>query len=221
MNSLYKTTCSIFVLLAVATTGFAYGAQSLAQTSVEGGAAESPAVSSSSALPESTIGLTKEAAALSPENIPPEIRILRNIEKEIKKNKGKEVYERSSVPSLVFTPNQYALLREARIGFNTRAPTAQELASLGDPNDPNYRAPIALRDIKLGGIAFQSPDDWTIWLNGHRVTPDALPSEAIDLHVYKDFIELKWFDAYSNQIYPVRLRPGQKFNLDTRIFLPG
>jgi hypothetical protein len=151
----------------------------------------------------------------------PELKILKSIEQEIKKKKGNDIYERSSVPSLVFTPSQYALLREARIGFNTRAPTLQELAKAGDPNDPNYRAPVALRDVRLGGIAYNTPDDWTIWLNSNRVTPDALPAEAIDLRVYKDFIELKWFDATTNQVFPIRLRMNQRFNLDNRIFLPG
>lgn len=160
--------------------------------------------------------------AVSDKNeLPLELRLLDSIEKEIKKKKGNEIYERSSIPSLVFTPSQYALLREARIGFNTRAPTLQELAKAGDPNDPNYRPPASIRDIKLGGISFNTPDDWTIWLNSSRVTPDALPAEAIDLRVYKDFIELKWFDALTNQIYPVRLRTNQKFNIDSRIFLPG
>lgn len=163
-----------------------------------------------------------ETGSVSDKNeLPLELRLMNSIEKEIKKKKGKEIYERSSIPSLVFTPSQYALLREARIGFNTRAPTLQELAKAGDPNDPNYRPPASIRDIKLGGISFNTPDDWTIWLNSSRVTPDALPAEAIDLRVYKDFIELKWFDVLTNQIYPVRLRTNQKFNIDSRIFLPG
>jgi len=161
------------------------------------------------------------SSEIKEKEIAPEIRILKNIEKEIKKKKGSEIYERSSIPSLVFTPSQYALLREARIGFNTRIPTLQELAKAGDPNDPNYRPPVLLRDIKLGGIAYNTPDDWTIWLNNSRVTPDALPSEAIDLRVFKDFIEIKWFDNVTNQIFPIRLRINQKFNLDARIFLPG
>lgn len=154
-------------------------------------------------------------------SLPPELKILKSIEAEIKKKKGSEIYERSSVPSLVFTPSQYALLREARIGFNTRAPTLQELGKYADPNDPNYRPPAAVRDVKLGGIAFNTPDDWTIWLNGSRVTPDAIPAEALDLRVYKEFIEIKWFDAVTNQVYPIRLRTNQRFNIDTRIFLPG
>lgn len=165
--------------------------------------------------------LTEGTAPQDEKKIPLELQILNSIEKEIKKKKGKEIFERSSIPSLVFTPSQYALLREARIGFNTRAPTLQELAKAGDPNDPNYRPPASIRDIKLGGISFYTPDDWTIWLNNNRVTPDALPAEAIDLRVYKDFIELKWFDVLTNQIYPVRLRTNQKFNIDSRIFLPG
>ncbi len=185
-------------------------------------AADDVAAAAATTAPvESNLGVSKEVAQMSPENLPPEVRILKNIEKEMKKKKGKDVYERSSVPSLIFTPSQYALLREARVGFNTRIPTLQELQNTPNPNDPNYRAPAMVRDISLGGIAFTSPDDWTIWLNKTRITPDALPSEAIDLRVYKDFIELKWFDAQSNQVYPIRLRPNQKFNLDTRIFLPS
>jgi hypothetical protein len=187
---------------------------------------EGPLGSASAQSVSTTQGVAanKEASpeeVVSDKEIPIELQILNSIEQEIKKKKGKDIYERSSVPSLVFTPSQYALLREARIGFNTRAPSLQELAKIGDPNDPNYRPPTSIRDIKLGGISFNTPDDWTIWLNNSRVTPGAMPSEAIDLRVYKDFIELKWFDVLTNQIYPVRLRTNQKFNIDSRIFLPG
>ncbi len=165
------------------------------------------------------LGANATVAGVSEADLPPEVKILKNIEKEIKKKKGKDVYQRSTIPSLIFTPSQYALLQSARAGFNTRPPSKAELRA--DPNDPNYRPLTNLRDISLGGIAFSNPDDWTIWLNNMRVTPDNLPSEAIDLRVYKDFIEIKWFDAKTNQVYPIRLRPNQKFNLDTRIFLPG
>lgn len=215
MMSAFKSIACFVAVFMVVSGAVGY---SFAQPALQGGAGT---VSAPDEVAGSTLGMTKEAASLDPSKLPPEVRILKNIEREIKKNKGKDVYERSSVPSLVFTPSQYSLLREARVGFNTRAPSLQELAKSGDPNDPNYRPPVALRDIKLGGIAFQTPDDWTIWLNGSRVTPDAMPSEAMDLRVYKDFIEVKWFDAQTNQVFPIRLRPNQKFNLDTRIFLPG
>lgn len=171
---------------------------------------------------EVSLGMTPAAATIKEENLPPEIKILRKIEADLKKrDKKKEIFVRSSIPSLVFTPQQYALLREARIGFNTRIPTLQELKDPGDPNDPNFRRGIIIRDIKLAGIAYISPDDWTIWLNNMRLTPDALPSEIVDLKVFKDFIELRWYDIKTDQIFPIRLRANQTFNLDTRIFLPG
>lgn len=119
------------------------------------------------------------------------------------------------MPTLFFTMWQHALLQEAKIGLLTRAPTQSEL----DSDNPNNVKGI--REISLGGIVFDTSKKWTIWLNGQRVTPDALPKEIIDLKVKEDFIELKWFDSFSNQIYPIRLGAHQRFNLDTRIFLPG
>lgn len=171
--------------------------------------------------PAQILGVSGAAATMAEKDLPPEVKILREIEKEIREKASQKFYERSGTPSLVFTPSQYALLREARVGFNTRAPSMSELKTDADPNDPNYKLSAMLRNVTLGGIAFETPDNWTIWLNNARVTPDAIPAEAVDLRVYKDFIELKWFDAYTNQVYPVRLRPNQKFNLDSRIFLPG
>ncbi len=168
-----------------------------------------------------SLGTTAESLNAEEEDLAPEVQILRKIEKELEERKKHERYTRSSIPSLVFTAQQYALLREARVGFNTRSPTLQELRDPGDPNDPNYRRTSLLREVVLGGIAYSSPDDWTIWLNNARVTPDAIPADAVDLKVYKDFIELRWHDVKTDQIYPIRLRPNQKFNLDVHMFLPG
>lgn len=168
-----------------------------------------------------TFGTTGTVAGLADADLPPEVKILQSIEKEIKEKYKKQLYTRSQVPSLFFTPSQYALLREARIGFNTRVPTLQELRDPADPNDPNYRPPPSLREVSLGGILYNSKDDWTVYLNNTRIKPDALPAQVVDIKVYKDYIELKWFDPLTNQIYPVRLRPNQRFNLDARIFLPA
>jgi len=126
--------------------------------------------------------------------------------------------EPRELKTLLFTPWQYALLQEAKIGFLARPPTAGELASNGGDGSPRE---MGIRELSLGGIVFFHGEKWTIWLNGQRVEPDALPEEIIDLKVRKEYIDLKWFDAYTNVIYPVRLRPHQRFNLDSRIFLPG
>lgn len=169
------------------------------------------------------LGITPEAASAAPAEVPGEVLILRGIEKELKEKLKKDVFRPSNIPSLVFTPSQHAMLSEARLGFNTRIPTPAELQP-GDapsPEDPNYRAPPSVRQLSLGGIVFNTPDEWTIYLNNKRITPEAMPAEAVDLRVYKDFIELRWFDVQTNQIFPVRLRPNQTFNLDGRVFLPG
>jgi hypothetical protein len=169
----------------------------------------------------SSLGESASVAALPDDQVPAEVKILRRIEKELKEKYKKEIFTVSNIPSLVFPPGQHALLSEARVGFNTRAPTQEEMGEVPTPDDPNYRPPPSVRVLSLGGIVFNTPDEWTIYLNQKRVTPDALPKEAVDLRVYKDFIELRWFDVQTNQIFPIRLRPNQKFNLDGRIFLPG
>lgn len=133
----------------------------------------------------------------------------------------------SEIPSLVFTFWEYNAIEDARRSRGlTRAPTDAELTrelnnGVNQLDNAIPKPPPEERDITLGGIVYRSGSDWTIWLNGKRVTPKALPEEVLDLSVYKTYIELKWFDAYSNRILPIRLRTHQRFNIDQRIFLPG
>ncbi len=148
-----------------------------------------------------------------------EMEMLSQVEKNLREKLMNDTFSPPAMNSLLFPPWQYTLLREARIGFNTRKPTEGELAS-GDSEMTNSLM-AGVREISLGGILFISEKDWTIWLNKQRVTPDALPPEATDIRVHKEYVELKWFDNQTNAVYPVRLRPNQRFNLDARMFLPG
>lgn len=119
------------------------------------------------------------------------------------------------IPSLFFTLWQYQSIQDAKNSKGyVRAPTDSEL------NDQTPPEP-GLREISLGGIAYRANDDWTVWMNGQRVTPQAIPKEVLDLKVYKNFIEVKWLDEYTNRIFPLRLRPHQRFHLDQRLFLTG
>lgn len=120
-----------------------------------------------------------------------------------------------SLETLFFTAWQHALLKEAKEGFVTAPAESGAVAGQSAGRDPG------IREISLGGIAYSSPERWTVWLNGMRVTPDALPAQIMDIKVGRAYIDLKWFDGYSNKIYPIRLRPQERFNLDSRIFLPG
>lgn len=124
------------------------------------------------------------------------------------------------IPSLFFTYWQYKAILEAQQSRGVvRAPTKAELEALdrGDDFEPD----AGIRNITLGGIVYKSNDDWVIWLNGQRVTPNAVPKEILDLRVFKNYIEVKWLDDFTNNIFPLRLRAHQRFNLDARIFLPG
>ena len=131
----------------------------------------------------------------------------------------------NDIPSLLFTFWEHTALQDARRARGVaRAPTKAEVSrEMNRKSDGVLMAkpPPEEREIKLGGIVYISENDWTLWLNGKRVTPDAIPEEIIELRVYNEFIEVKWFDVYTNQIFPIRLRPHQRFNIDMRIFLPG
>lgn len=128
-----------------------------------------------------------------------------------------DIEDPAEIPTLFFTLWQYSLLKEARKGgFTNRAPAPYETEQKSDEDRVK-----GIREISLSGILYHSLDTWTVWLNGERVTPDAIPKEIMDIQVKSDHIDLKWYDAFTNQIFPIRLRTHQRFNLDSRIFLPG
>lgn len=121
---------------------------------------------------------------------------------------------------LLFLKDEYVLLQDAKAKFVTRPPTASEINQTNNnlreqPVDPG------IRELSLAGIVYRGKKDWTIWFNEQRITPNAIPKEVLDLRVYRDYIEVKWYDEYNNLIFPIRLRPHQRFNLDSRLFLPG
>ena len=133
-------------------------------------------------------------------------------------------FDADSFPALLFTYWEQVAIEDARRtrGLN-RAPTEAELMRdlKQDDQAEKVKPPPEKRYITLSGISFKAKKNWTIWLNGQRVTPDAIPPEALDLKVFGEYIEIKWYDDYTNRIIPIRLRPHQRFNIDTRIFLPG
>jgi len=122
-----------------------------------------------------------------------------------------------NTPSLFFTVREQALIEEARRGVTARLATDRELDAAQD-GDSIVKGP---REVSIGGILYAGANDWVIWLNGEKITPQSLPSEITDITVNKDSVKLKWFDAYTNQIFPIKLKTHQRFNLDSRIFITG
>ncbi len=124
----------------------------------------------------------------------------------------------NKIPSLFFTYWQHKTIQDAKNSRGAvRPPSDSEL----DLDSDEYKPDPGPREIKLDGILFNAENNWTIWLNGQRISPDAIPKEVMDLRVYNDYVELKWLDEFSNRVFPLRLRVHQRFNLDMRIFLPG
>lgn len=145
--------------------------------------------------------------------------VYKNLEEayQINLSLGRSDFRPNEYNSLFYTVWQHSLLQDAKRLFRTRKPGEYEVPVEQDP----AKRERGIRELSLGGILFKAADNWIVWLNGKRITPDAIPKEVIDIRVDKEYVELKWLDQYNNLIYPVRIRPHQRFNLDTRIFLPG
>lgn len=77
------------------------------------------------------------------------------------------------------------------------------------------------REVRVGGIVYTGPQNWIVWVNGRKVTPKEKPWQIMDIRVNGEYIEMKWIDEWSRKVYPIRIRAHQRFNLDTRTFLPG
>lgn len=135
------------------------------------------------------------------------------IEKEISDQLSfqKPSVDPNRMTSLFFNRWEHDLIVDARRGLVTRSPEMMDDGVQG----------TGPRDVALSGIVYHGPKEWVVWINDMRVAPTAIPDQVLDLKVYKDYIELEWFDDTTNQIYPIRLRSHQRFNLDTRMFLPG
>lgn len=136
----------------------------------------------------------------------------------------------AQIPSLFWTYQEMTLLDQIKRGA-VIIPTVEESElqpdsmqmpdgsqSSGPAILPGYRIP---RDLRLSGMVYKAPDDWVVWINGIRITPGDKPKEIKHLSVYQDYVEMKWFDAMTNTIYPIRIKPAQRFNIDARSFLPG
>lgn len=126
------------------------------------------------------------------------------------------------ITSLFLTSNEISQLIQASEGLYTRPPTVEEVErEQKDVEKEKVRRPNSVREISLGGILYSSANDWSIWINSEKITPKNIPSVVMDISVRKDHIKLKWLDVQTNQIFPVKLKPNQRFNFDTRMFLPG
>ena len=168
------------------------------------------------------VGADAEAEAV--DNVSPEQRMADIKAKFSPQDTG---VDPDNIDSVLFTFWEQSAIdgakRSALQNANVRGVTDDEILAAINRDDQaaKPKPPPEERDISLGGIVYEGKDNWVIWLNGERVEPNAIPEEIIGLKVYKNFIEVKWLDDYTMQVFPIRLRAHQRFNMDARIFLPG
>lgn len=145
-------------------------------------------------------------------------------------------------PSLLFFPRQMSLIKDFERGVlfpepkersvvevqeipetDLRPPEPRQIVREPAPEPEKFVPPTepSIRELYLSGIAYNGPEKWTIWLNGSRVTPSNIPEEIFRINVENEFVEIIWHDKQTHNVYPIRLRPNQRFNLDARMFLPG
>ena len=118
--------------------------------------------------------------------------------------------------SLFFTYDQLIAISQANQGF-----TAKEATEEAKTDDTAAQVDRGRRILTLSGIVYNSPKDWTIWLNDERVTPLNIPDHIRGLTVKKDLILLKWEDTATNRIVDLTLRPHQRYSLDLDVILSG
>ena len=132
----------------------------------------------------------------------------------------------SEIPSLFWEEDELSIIRQVKKGVIQIMPVDEGLL-----NDTMFNMPttttapkqfyIAPREILLSGLLYNSEGDWVVWLNGMRVTPQKKPDELRYINVKEQYVELKWYDAVTDKVYPIRIKPHQKFSIDLQTFLPG
>lgn len=119
--------------------------------------------------------------------------------------------------SLMFSESEILKIQAALVGVENEAINSIDNE---DPTSEEINTPTN-RFIKLGGIAYTSPDRWMIWINDQRVTPNNLLPEIVEIQVRKDYVDLKWFDEMLRKIIKIRLRPNWAYEIRTGILIPG
>lgn len=154
------------------------------------------------------------------DGLAPEQQILMQVSEEMRLELERLDKLDKGLPSLFFNKTEQVTLQDAIAKYESG-----EFNKDGIPEPDNSKTALDIfdyvREITLGGIMLRGEGDWVVWLNKQRLTPDRLPREVKSIRVYKEFVELKWYDEQNDRIVPVRLRPNQRFNLDSRTFLPG
>lgn len=163
---------------------------------------------------------TPAPMSFTPESLNP---IIAKVDADAKEELKKLLSQKGGGPSVLFSSSEQRVLAEAIAIF--------ESGNFIKPVAPEEVAPVPSetveldvgkdRNLTLAGISYGDGKNWVVWLNKQRLTPTRLPPQVRDIKVYRHYVEIRWLDDETKETISVRLRPNQRFNLDTQTFLPG
>jgi hypothetical protein len=76
-------------------------------------------------------------------------------------------------------------------------------------------APAGVGDIRLGAVMYYGPDDWTLWLQGEKWTPETSRDDLRVLEVTEDAVRLWWRNEDDATEHEITLRPNESFQIAT------
>ena len=74
-------------------------------------------------------------------------------------------------------------------------------------------------DIHLGAVMYYGPDDWTLWLQDKKWTPDTVSDDLRVLEVTSDEVRLAWRGKDAASEIEFVLKPNQSFQTATGIII--
>lgn len=129
------------------------------------------------------------------------------VEAFVPKDANKETVFRGS---FMFSQSEIDDIERAKAGIVLSNPMVQQETAVVIP---------PIRRIILSGIYYRTPADWTVWINGQKVTPGNLLPEIVDIKVMNDRVRLKWFDIGLNGVLSLEMRPHQMYDIVTGVML--
>ena len=98
---------------------------------------------------------------------------------------------------------------------------AQTATASGEPAaSPPSKYPSA-RTITLGDIEYKDAQNWTVWINGQKVTPSVSMKEIVDISVAPDIVHLKWFDIGLNGVFDIQIHSHETYDIATGVMTPA
>ncbi len=99
--------------------------------------------------------------------------------------------------------------------------TSQEAAMVETLAAKNPHPAASNGDVHLGAVMYYSPEDWVVWLQGERWTPETQHPDLHIIEVLPDRVRLGIALQPNLPLREVTLRPYQTYQLSSRRVVEG